>query len=137
MYRYYSNRCTDIKKNFYLQRIKFGILGWNFSSEDLYRNWDESFLERNRLLGGIISYLLYTMGGNRNIDIGMNISSPSIAVLPSKHSIIEIGRKYFLQRWKLFTSGGISSFKVYYHDYWKKLYPVNFRYPVHNWDLFL
>ena len=52
------------------------------------------------------------MGGNRNIDIGMNISSPSIAVLPSKHSIIEIGRKYFLQRLKLLTSGGISSFEV-------------------------
>ena len=47
-------------------------MGWNFSSEDLYRNWDESFLERNSLLGGIISYLLYTMGGNWNMDIAMN-----------------------------------------------------------------
>ena len=67
-------------------------------SEDLYRNWDESFLERNRVLGGIISYLLYAMVGNRNMDIGMNIFLPSIVFVPSKHSIMHIRRKYFLPK---------------------------------------
>ena len=52
------------------------------------------------------------------MDIWMNIFIPNINFLSSK---------YFLQRLKLLTSGGISSVKVYYHDYWKKLY---------QWQLF-